>query len=49
MRLSKSKLLSRLLKSGFSVGKLKPPNKAKFSYEEVKKFNESFISFMKDS
>ena len=49
MRLSKSKLLSRFLKFGFSVDKLKSPNKRKFSYEELKKFNESFISFMKDS
>ena len=44
MRLSKSKLLSRFLKFGFSVDKLKSPNK----YEELKKFNESFISFMKE-
>ena len=49
MRLSKSKLLSRFLKFGFSVDKLKSPNKKKFSYEELKKFNESFISFMKDT
>ena len=49
MRLSKSKLLSRFLKFGFSVNKLKSPNKRKFSYEELKKFNENFISFMKDS
>ena len=49
MRLSKSKLLSRFLKFGFSVDKLKSPNKKKFLYEELKKFNESFISFMKDT
>ena len=49
MRLSKSKLLSRFLKFGFSVDKSKSPKKRKFSYEELKKFNESFISFMKDS
>ena len=49
MRLSKSKLLSRFFKSGFSADNLKSPNKRKFSYEELKKFNESFISFMKDS
>ena len=49
MRLSKSKLLSRFLKFGFSVNNLKSPNKRKFSYEELKKFNESFISFMKGS
>ena len=49
MRLSKSKLLSRFLKFGFSVDKLKSPNKKKFSYEELKKFHESFISFMKDT
>ena len=34
MRLSKSKLLSRFLKFGFSVDKLKSPNKRKFSHEE---------------
>ena len=44
MRLSKSKL-----DFGFSVDKLKSPNKRKFSYEGLKKFNESFISFKKDS
>ena len=49
MRLSKSKLLSRFLKSGFSTDKLKSPNNRKFSYEELKKFNASFISFMKDN
>ena len=49
MRLSKSKLLNRFSKFGFSVDKLKSPNKRKFSYEELKKFNESIISFMKDS
>ena len=49
MRLSKSKLLSKFLKLGFSVDKLKSPNKRKFSDEELKNFNESFISFMKDS
>ena len=45
MRLSKSKLLSRFLKLGFSVDKLKSSNKIKFSYEEVKSFREleSFI------
>ena len=48
MRLSKSKLLSRFLKFGFSVDKSKSPKKRKFSYEELKKFNESFISFRKD-
>ena len=40
MRLSKSKLLSRFLKLGFSVDKLKSSNKRKFSYEEVKSFRE---------
>ena len=49
MRLSTSKLLSRFLKFGFSVDKLKFPNKINFSYEELKKFGESFNSFMKDS
>ena len=49
MKLSKSKLLSRFFKFGFSVDKLKSPNKRKFSHEELKKFNESFISFMKDN
>ena len=49
MRFSKSELLSRFLKFRFSVENLKSPNKKKFSYEELKKFNESFISFMKDS
>ena len=49
MRPSKSKLFSRFLKFGFSVDKLKSPNKRKFSHEERRKFNESFISFMKDS
>ena len=48
MRLSKAKLLSRFLKFGFSVGKLKSPHKRSFSYEGLKKFNESFISLMKD-
>ena len=48
MRLSKAKLLSRFLKFGFSVGKLKSPNKRSFPYERLKKFNESFISLMKD-
>ena len=43
MTLSKSKLFSRFLKSGFSVDKLKSPNKRKFLHEELKKFNESFI------
>ena len=46
---SKSKLLSRFLNFGLSVEKLKSPDKKKFSYEELKKFNESFISFMKES
>ena len=32
MRLSKSKVLSRFLKLGFSVDKLKSPNKRKFSF-----------------
>ena len=36
MSLSKSKLLNRFLKIRFSVGKLKPPNKRKFSYEGLK-------------
>ena len=49
MRLSKSKLLSKFLKFGFSVDKLKSSKKRKFSQEELNKFNESFISFMKDS
>ena len=31
------------------MDKLKSLNKIKFSYEELKKFNESFISFKKDS
>ena len=42
-RLSKSKLLSSVLKLGFSVDKLKSLNKRKFSCEELKKFNASFI------
>ena len=37
MTLSKSKLLSRFLKIGFSVDKFKLPNKRKFSCEELKK------------
>ena len=49
MKLFKSKLLSRVFKFGFSADKLKSPNKSKFSYEELNKFNESFISFMKNS
>ena len=47
--LSKSKLLSRFLKFGFSVNKLKCPNKRKFSYQELEMLTESFISFMKNS
>ena len=42
MRLSKLKLLSRFLKFGFSVDKLRSPNKRKFSYEELEKFNGEF-------
>ena len=42
---SKSKLLSRFLNFGLSVEKLKSPNKKKFSYEELKKFNESLIIY----
>ena len=48
-RLSKSKLLSSVLKLGFSVDKLKSLIKRKFSCEELVKFNSSFISLMKDS
>ena len=49
MRLSKSKLSSRFSKFVFSVDKLKSPNKKKSAYEELNMFNESFISFMKES
>ena len=45
MRLSKSKLLNRFFKFEFPVDKLKSANKRKFSYQELKKFNENFISF----
>ena len=47
MSLSKSKLLNRFLKIRFSVGKLKPPNKRKFSYEGLKTLMR-VVSFMKD-
>ena len=47
MRMSKAKLLSRFLKSGFSVDKLKSSNKRNFSNEDLKKFTDSFISLMK--
>ena len=49
MRLSKPKLLSGFLRFRFSVDKLKSSGKRKFSYEELKKFYKSFISFMKNS
>ena len=39
MRLSKSNLWCQFWKNGFSVDKLKSPNKINFSYEELKNFN----------
>ena len=47
MTLSKSKLLSRFLKIGFSVDKLKLPNKRKFSCEELKKFKGTLMQIRK--
>ena len=47
MKLFKSKLLSRVLKFGFSADKLKSPNKSKFSYEELNKFNEFYFIYEK--
>lgn len=47
MRLSK--FLGEFFEFGFSLVKLKLSGKRKFWYEELKMFNASLISFMKDS